>query len=161
MLNVIIHISNMWFYNMAGIYCTAASLLLLFSSFWHCLYCFDPLLSFVGCCSLEKVVSVIWGYDLKEVSFNLIFFGWAREKMKKREIKGISWRETADSKQQLYFMVMSLSQWGSDMGHVYPVTTVSLTIWHKLHSCNHRPTEMDGTQRVITLTQRKKGDTIR
>lgn len=111
---------------MTGIYCTAASMLLLFSSFWNCLYCFDPLLSFVGCCSLEKVVSLIWGYDLKEVSFNLVFFGWARKKMKKKEIKGISWRETADSKQQLYFMVIAC--------HSGEATWAMCILWQRSHS---------------------------
>lgn len=43
------------------------------------------------------------------------------------------------------------------MGHVYPVTTALLTIRHILHGCNHRTTEMNGAQRVITLTESKEG----
>lgn len=41
--------------------------------------------------------------------------------------------------------------------HVYPVTTALLTIRHILHGCNHRTTQMNGAQRVITLTESKEG----
>lgn len=38
------------------------------------------------------------------------------------------------------------------------VSCDSLTIRHILHSCNHRATEVDGAQRVVTLTEGKKED---
>lgn len=82
----------------ADTYCTSASLPLLFPTFWHCLYCIDPLLSFFGCSSLEEVASLIWGDDLKEVAVNIILFGWIKGKTGKR-----SW--VTDSKQQLYLLV--------------------------------------------------------
>lgn len=49
---------------------------LLLSTFWHCLHCFDPLLSFFSSSCLKEVVSLIWGDDLKEVAVNVVFFGW-------------------------------------------------------------------------------------
>lgn len=133
----------------AGMYSTAAPPLLLFSTFWHGLHCFDPLLSFFSCSSLEEVVSLIWGDDLKEVAVNVVFFGWKREKMRERELKGmklltvntnyISWSQS---------VAVGKRQWVCILWQ--------LTIRHILHSCNHRPTEMDGAQRVIALTKKER-----
>lgn len=67
---------------------TSASLPLLFPTFWHCLYCIDPLLSFFSCSSLEEVASLIWGDDLKEVAVNIMLFGWNKGKTGKRSYKG-------------------------------------------------------------------------
>lgn len=75
----------------------SAPLLLLFPTLWHCLYCFDPLLSFFSCSSLEEVVSLIRGDDLKEVAVNIVFFGW------ERGLKGMSGWKATDSKHQVYY----------------------------------------------------------
>lgn len=77
---------------------------LLLPTFWHCLHCFDPLLSFLSSSRLKEVVSLIWGDDLKEVAVNVVFFGWNQKR---------GWKQRLDEKPLMVnskYMYISWSQ---------------------------------------------------
>lgn len=57
-----------------------AQMLLLFATFCHGLHRLDPLLPFVTRGSLQEIMCLLRGDDLKEVALNLVFFGWERHR---------------------------------------------------------------------------------